>query len=182
VSLHAILIAAGTILAVGCAVLALAMAKAASLADQRHDRLLRDNSEADSARASGTAPQGSAAAASASGATDPVLAVAPDQLERGREGDADEVNPDRVTPAEAEVEAHAATAGEPTRTDLLLTAIDRLRTKVERAEEQRAAAEARYTRLAGAMVNLLDACEGFGSWGVVEAAVIAARKALGEAE
>ncbi len=149
-SLHAILIAVGTILA-----LALAMAKAASLADQQRDRLLRDlhqrhNSEVGSARASGTGREaGPTAAAPVSGATDPVLAVAPDQSPR---------------------------------VEVLTQTVDRLRAELDRTREQQQAAETRYTRLAGAMVNLLDACEGFGSWGVVEAAVIAARKALGEAE
>ena len=183
--IRGILIAAGTTLAVGGAILALAMAKAASLADQQRDRLLRDlhqrhNPEAGSARASGTAREaGSTAPASASGATDPVLAVAPDQNQRGRGGDADEVNPDRVSPAEAEVEAHAATVGEPTRTDLLLTAIDRLRARVERAEEQRAAAEARYTRLAAAVTEFLT-IQANSSWGEHEAAIRRLRQTLGK--
>ncbi len=181
--IRGIFIGAGTTLAVGCAVLALA--KAAALVDQRRDRLLRDlhqrhTSEVGSAPASGTVREaGSTAPASVSGATDSVLAVAPDQPARGRGGDADEVMQDRVTPAEVEVEAHAATAGEPTRTDLLLTAIDRLRARVERAEEQRAAAEARYTRLAAAVTEFLT-IQANSSWGEHEAAVRRLREMLGE--
>ncbi len=171
-----ILIAAG--LGLICAAVALAgedlVARATAAA--RRDR---HNPEAGSARASGTAREaGSTAAASASGATDPVLAVAPDQNQRGRGGEGD-VTVDRVTPAEAEVEAHAATAGEPTRTDLLLNAIDRLRTKVERAEEQRDAAEARYTRLAAAVTEFL-AIQANSSWGEHEVAVRRLRQMLGE--
>jgi len=177
VSFWHILIAAG--LGLICAAVALAgedlVARATAAA--RRDR---HNSEVGSARVSGTAREaGSTAPASASGATDPVLAVAPDQHQRGRGGDADEVMQDRVTPAEAEVEAHAATAGEPTRTDLLLNAIDRLRTKVERAEEQRDAAEARYSRLAAAVTEFL-AIQANSSWGEHEAAVRRLRQMLGE--
>ncbi len=169
--IRGILIAAGTTLAVGGAILALAMAKAASLADQQRDRLLRDlhqrhNPEAGSARASGTAREaGSTAPASASGATDPVLAVAPDVLPfdfdtfqadadsffHWAEGYGHERQANFAAGVKVAIAEFQRTAA---RVEKLTGTVDRLRAKVERAEEQRDAAETRAATIAAELVTV----------------------------
>ncbi len=195
-SLHAILIAAGTILALGCAILALAMAKAASLADQQRDRLLRDPherhmSEVGSARASGTAREaGSTAAASASGATDPVLAVAPDVLPfdfdtfqadadsffHWAEGYGHERQANFAAGVKVAIAEFQRTAA---RVEKLTGTVDRLRTEADRTREQQQAAEARYTCLAAAVTEFL-AIQANSSWGEHEVAVRRLRQTLGK--
>lgn len=132
-----LLIGIGCLLGLGCVVAALAMVRAGSLDDQQRP------------------PSGA-------GRTAPPAAPAPDPHPTTPGGDAEAMHEQRVTPAAAEVEAHAATAGEPTTPDPQQAAYAQgfeqgiafwkarsaeAQAQIARAEEQRDAAEARYTTL-----------------------------------